>query len=85
MLRPTQVDGVSCGVFCATQAYSYVSGNRSLKTGKTISTGNLEQIRLRLLWVLLQGSTTATESKDAGVWAEMVEIRKLVKKSFDSD
>ncbi|KAG6948905.1 hypothetical protein JG688_00014875 [Phytophthora aleatoria] len=25
MLRPTQVDGVSCGVFCAAQAYSYVS------------------------------------------------------------
>ncbi|KAG6967012.1 hypothetical protein JG688_00006506 [Phytophthora aleatoria] len=34
MLRRTQVDGVSCGVLCAAQAHSYVSGNTSLKRVK---------------------------------------------------
>ncbi|KAF4035081.1 hypothetical protein GN244_ATG12850 [Phytophthora infestans] len=82
MTRPTQVDGVSCEALCAAQAYSYISGERSLKAAKRVLNRDLELIRLRLLWATLHDGVTPDEAEDAALWAKMVEIRKMVKKAF---
>ncbi|KAG6961333.1 hypothetical protein JG688_00009146 [Phytophthora aleatoria] len=65
-------------------AYSYVRHVRSLKTSKSIPQNDIAQMRLRLLWTLLHESSAADEDKDVQVWAEMVDIRKKIKKAFDS-
>ncbi|KAG1687313.1 hypothetical protein DVH05_005267 [Phytophthora capsici] len=84
MTRPTQVDDVSCGILCAAQAYSYVTGSRSLNASKRVSKNDLELIRLRLLWATLHEAVAPNEKEDAELWMQMLEIRKLVKKAFSS-
>ncbi|KAG3246318.1 hypothetical protein PI124_g8952 [Phytophthora idaei] len=84
LLHPEQTDSVSCGMLSIAQAYSYVRHVRSLKTSKSIPQNDITQMRLRLLWTLLHESSAADEDKDVHVWAEMVEIRKKIKKAFDT-
>ncbi|KAG3193830.1 hypothetical protein PC128_g9917 [Phytophthora cactorum] len=84
LLYPKQTDSVSCGMLSIAQAYSYVRHVRSLKTSKSIPQNDIAQMRLRLLWTLLHESSAADEDKDVQVWPEMVDVRKKIKKAFDS-
>ncbi|KAF1773708.1 hypothetical protein GQ600_13003 [Phytophthora cactorum] len=84
LLYPKQTDSVSCGMLSIAQAYSYVRHVRSLKTSKSIPQNDITQMRLRLLWTLLHESSAADEDKDVQFWADMVEIRKKIKKAFDT-
>lgn len=84
MTSPKQTDAVSCGVLCIAQAYSYISGVRSLKAYKTISEDDLAQMRLRLLWTLLNDSDLCDDGKD-NTSGEKLDIMKRVAKAFRNE
>ncbi|GMF49252.1 unnamed protein product [Phytophthora fragariaefolia] len=79
--RPTQLDGVSCGILCVAQAYSYTNRTRLLTTSRTISRSDLCHLRLRLLWTILHDAVS-DEREDVDTWLQLVEIRKQVKEMF---
>ncbi|KAG6948995.1 hypothetical protein JG687_00015140, partial [Phytophthora cactorum] len=86
IVRPKQVGSVSCDIVSIAQAYSYmyVTRDRSLKTSNSNSQKDMAQMRLRLLWTMVHKSTAADENRDVEVWVRMLDIRKKVKKAFDS-
>ncbi|OWZ10184.1 hypothetical protein PHMEG_00017006 [Phytophthora megakarya] len=63
-ITDNQNDGVSCGVFCLVQAYNYIVGNRMFAKETSLSTEDLNVVRLSIMWEIICNCDSVEQTTD---------------------